>query len=313
MELFDNVNYTDKVFAKPFIKWAGGKTQLLPVFQNFYPKELKLGIIENYFEPFLGGASVFFDVVQKYGIKNSYLSDNNFDIFLIYKVIQRNVDVLIDELSQLKRKYLKLTETKREEFYYQLRENYNVDKAKIKTKKFEDNWITRAGQMIFLNKTCFNGLYRLNKSGDFNVPFGKYTNPGIYDESNLRNVAEILQSSNIVYGDFEYLQNKVNEKSFVYFDPPYRPISSTSTFNSYSKDGFNDNDQRRLAACFKGLSFKGAKLMLSNSDPKNHNEKDEFFDDLYKGFNINRIDATRMINSNSEKRGKIKELLITNY
>lgn len=312
MDLFSNLEITEKVKAKPFIKWAGGKTQLLPLFQNYYPNELKIGLIESYFEPFLGGASVFFDVVQKFDIKNSFLLDSNFEIVLVYKVIQCNVDLLISELSKLKKKYLKLNETERESFFYDLRDKYNKQKNKVPI-KFEDSWIKRASQMIFLNKTCFNGLYRLNKAGDFNVPFGRYSNPSIYDEYNLINVSNVLQNAEILYGDFEILNNEVNEKSFVYFDPPYRPISETSLFNSYSKEGFNDSEQIRLADTFRKLDKKNAKLMLSNSDPKNINNDDCFFDDLYKGYNIERIDATRMINSNSQKRGKIKELLITNY
>lgn len=312
MDLFNNTETTEKVKAKPFIKWAGGKSQLLPLFQNYYPKELKLGLIDNYFEPFLGGASVFFDIVQKFEIKNSYLLDSNLEIVLIYTVIQKRVEDLVFELSKLKKQYLKLEEKEREAFFYNLRDKYNKNKHKI-SNSIEDNWIKRASQTIFLNKTCFNGLYRLNRSGDFNVPFGRYTNPSIYDEFNLLNVSKVLQNAEILYGDFEILNEKVNERSFVYFDPPYRPISETSLFNSYNKEGFNDSEQKRLAETFRKLNEKGAKLMLSNSDPQNINKADTFFDDLYKGFNIERIEATRMINSNSEKRGKIKELLITNY
>lgn len=312
MDLFNNTETIEKVKAKPFIKWAGGKTQLLPVFQDYYPRELKLGLIENYFEPFLGGASVFFDIVQQYEIKNAFLLDNNIEIVLVYQVIQQKVESLISELSKLKKQYLKINETERETFFYNLRDMFNKNKHKI-SKSLEESWIKRASYTIFLNKTCFNGLYRLNKAGDFNVPFGRYANPSIYDESNLLNVSRVLQNAEIIHGDFEILNERVNDKSFVYFDPPYRPISETSLFNSYSKEGFNDNEQVRLAKTFRKLDEKNAKLMLSNSDPKNINKTDNFFDDLYKGFNIERILATRMINSNSEKRGKIKELLITNY
>jgi len=312
MDLFNNTETTEKIKAKPFIKWAGGKTQLLPVFQKHYPNELKLGIVENYFEPFMGGASVFFDIVQKFEIKNSFLLDSNFEIVLIYTVIQKRAEDLICELSKLKKQYLKLEEKEREAFFYNLRDKYNKNKNKL-TNSIEDNWIKRASHTIFLNKTCFNGLYRLNRAGDFNVPFGRYTNPSIYDEFNLLNVSKVLQNAEILHGDFEILNEKVNDRSFVYFDPPYRPISETSLFNSYSKEGFNDSEQIRLAETFRKLNEKNAKLMLSNSDPKNVNKDDNFFDDLYNGFNIERIEATRMINSNSEKRGKIKELLITNY
>lgn len=312
MDLFNNTETIEKVKAKPFIKWAGGKSQLLPLFNEYYPKELKSGLIDFYFEPFLGGASVFFDVVQKYKIKKSYLSDSNIEIVLVYKVIKEKVEDLISALNELKKDYFKKSETKKESFFYNIRDKYNDNKINF-LNGLNDIYVCRASQMIFLNKTCFNGLYRLNRSGDFNVPFGKYINPGIYNEENLLAVSEVLQNTEIEHGDFEFFKNKINNKSFVYFDPPYRPISYTSSFNSYNKDGFDDDEQNRLAEFYRKLNEKGAKLMLSNSDPKNININDNFFDDLYRGFTIERIEASRMINSKSEKRGKIKELLITNY
>lgn len=312
MDLFNNIETTEKIKAKPFIKWAGGKTQLLPILNEFYPKELKFGLIDYYFEPFLGGASVFFDVVQKYEFKKSFLSDSNIEIVLVYKVIKERVEDLILKLNKLKKEYTAKTETKKESYFYNLRDIYNDTKINF-LNGINDKCVVRASQMIFLNKTCFNGLYRLNRAGDFNVPFGKHINPGIFDESNLLAASCVLQNAEIHHGDFEFFESKINKKSFVYFDPPYRPISNTSSFNSYSKDGFNDNEQKRLAKFFRKLDEKGAKLMLSNSDPKNITENDNFFDEIYSGFNINRIEATRVINSKAEKRGKIKELLITNY
>jgi len=181
MDLFNNTETIEKVKAKPFIKWAGGKTQLLPIFQNYYPIELKLGLIDNYFEPFLGGASVFFDIVHNFKIKNSYLLDSNLEIVLIYTVVQQRVEDLVYELSKMKKQYLKLEEKGREAFFYNLRDKYNKNKHKI-SNNVEDYGIKRASHTMFLNKTCFNGLYRLNKAGDFNVPFGRYTNPSIFDE-----------------------------------------------------------------------------------------------------------------------------------
>ncbi|MCC6865654.1 MAG: Dam family site-specific DNA-(adenine-N6)-methyltransferase [Ignavibacteria bacterium] len=312
MDLFNNTDTIEKVKAKPFIKWAGGKSKLLPLFKQYYPNELKSGLIDYYFEPFLGGASVFFDIAQKYEIKKSYLSDSNIEIVLVYKVIKERVEDLRSALNELKKDYCKKSETKKENFFYNIRDKYNNYKISY-LNGLNDIYVYRASQMIFLNKTCFNGLYRLNRSGDFNVPFGKYIKPGIYSEENLLAVSEVLQNTEIEHGDFEFFKNKINSKSFVYFDPPYRPISNTSSFNSYSKEGFNNDEQIRLAEFYKKLDEKGAKLMLSNSDPKNINKQDNFFDELYSGFNINRIDAVRVINSNAEKRGKIKELLITNY
>lgn len=307
IRLFENT------FAKPFLKWAGGKTQLLKQFEKYYPKELFEDRIDTYCEPFVGGASVYFEIMQKYNVNNSILIDSNHEIYLVYKVIKKDVNLLIEILEDFKARYLLLNEQKRENFFYSVREDYNGNKILEKRYRYDNKWVLRAAQMIFLNKTCFNGLYRLNKTGEFNVPFGKYINPGIFDENNLRSVSRLLQNTEILFGDFSLLEDSINENSFVYFDPPYRPISTTSSFNSYSKEGFNDDEQKRLATTFRKLDKKGAKLMLSNSDPKNINKKDSFFDDLYSGFRIERIDAARMINSNSEKRGKIKELIVRNY
>jgi DNA adenine methylase len=222
-------------------------------------------------------------------------------------------DDLIDELERLQRRYNRLDKTERANFFYSVREeyNYNLDESHIyKEKKVRVN---RAAQMIFLNKTCFNGLFRVNRKGEFNVPFGDYENPKFYDEQNFNNISNVLQNCEIRRGDFEELRSIVNEDSFVYFDPPYRPISKTSSFISYSKNEFDDDEQIRLSETYKYLDDKGAKLMLSNSDPKNYDPKDDFFEELYEGYQIYRVNANRMINCNGEKRGKINEILILNY
>lgn len=290
--------------TKPFVKWAGGKRQLLPIIIKNLPKELIENRIKTYIEPFVGGGAVFFYIVENYKLDRIILNDKNEELIDVYRVIQNNVDALIDELRKVEKEYLSLDENGRKAYFYEKRDQYNSNK--------KDRILT-AVNFIFLNRTCFNGLYRVNKKGEFNVPYGRYKNPTILDEENLRNVSICLKNVELHSGDFEEIENYVDDKSFIYLDPPYRPLDATSNFTSYDKGEFNDDDQKRLAAFYRLLNEKGAKLMLSNSDPKNIDEKDDFFDELYKGFNIKRVYANRMINSNGKGRGKINELLITNY
>ena len=300
--------------AKPFMKWAGGKSQLLGQFQKYYPKELKVGRIKKYFEPFLGGGAVFLDIAQNFLIESAFLTDINEELILAYKVIQRNPESLIEFLWKYSKQYYNLSEEERKEYFYEVRTNLNLQRFQINYRRYSKNWIPRAAQLIFLNKTCFNGLFRLNKKGEFNVPFGRYKNPKILDEENILALSKILQISEINAGNFYSTENKIDENSFVYFDPPYRPISKTSSFTSYSKYSFNDPEQIKLGRYFTKLAReKNAKLMLSNSDPTNVNSNDTFFKDLFSGFKIHNILANRMINCNGEKRGRIKELVITNY
>jgi DNA adenine methylase len=305
--------YEYKVGAKPFLKWAGGKSQLLDKFIELYPFELKLGTIKNYFEPFLGSGAVFFHVVQNFKIENAFLYDINEELILTYIVIQRDIDKLLDYLSDYQKVYSRLNKKKRQEFYYEQRTNYNLQRFNINYKSYSENWIPRAAQMIFLNRTCYNGLYRVNSKGEFNSPAGDYENPRICDEHNLLLVNQVLQMARIKSGDFRTIENDLLDNSFIYFDPPYRPLSSTSNFNSYSHHDFTDKEQIELANFFKSLHQKGYKLMLSNSDPKNVDPNDDFFEKLYQGFKIHRISAKRMINSVANKRGAINELVITNY
>uniref|UniRef100_A0A832G260 Site-specific DNA-methyltransferase (adenine-specific) n=1 Tax=Ignavibacterium album TaxID=591197 RepID=A0A832G260_9BACT len=302
-----------RVGAKPFLKWAGGKSQLLERFQELYPLELKIGLIKNYYEPFLGSAAVFFNIVQNYKIENAFLYDINEELIITYKVIQRDIHKLLEYLYRYQKIYSTLTKKKNKEFYYEQRTNYNLQRFNIDYKNYSENWIPRAAQMIFLNRTCYNGLYRVNSKGEFNSPAGDYENPTICDEKNLLAVNYVLQIATIKSGDFKEIQNDLRENSFIYFDPPYRPLSSTSNFNSYSHHNFSDKEQKDLAKFFRKLHFDGHKLMLSNSDPKNVNPKDDFFEKLYKGFNIYRIPAKRLINSVATKRGSVNELVITNY
>ena len=281
--------------AKPFMKWAGGKSQLLCQFQKYYPKELKVGKIKKYFEPFIGGGAVFLDISQKFSIESAFLTDINEELILAYKVIQRNPESLIEFLWKYSKQYYTLSEEERKEYFYEVRTNLNLQRFQINYRRYSKNWIPRAAQIIFLNKTCFNGLFRVNKNGEFNVPFGSYKNPKILDEENIMALNKILQIAEIYVGNFEDTEKMIDRNSFVYFDPPYRPISKTSSFTSYSKNCFNDNEQIQLGKYFKKLDReKNAKLMLSNSDPTNENPDDTFFKDLFNGFNISKVNANRI-------------------
>lgn len=304
---------SEKNPAKPFLKWAGGKGQLLDAFQKFYPKELTEGKIETFCEPFVGGGAVFFDIVQKYPLKSALLCDNNEDLILTYLVIQKEVQNLIEKLDRFQNQYLKLNEEKRTEYYYKVRQQFNTQKRSLDYNKFSKKWIERAAQIIFLNRTCFNGLFRFNSKGEFNVPQGRYKNPKILDAENLLKVSELLSVAEIQKADFREIKGKVNENTFVYYDPPYRPLNRTSSFTAYSKDAFGDREQIALGELFSELNQKGVKQMLSNSDPKNHNPKDHFFDDLYNNFQISRVPARRAINSAGDKRHAINEIVVTNY
>jgi DNA adenine methylase len=307
------VNVSNKV-AKPFMKWAGGKGQLVEILAKLLPPEMNTGKITKYVEPFIGGGALFFYVAQNYpSIQSFFISDVNEELILAYKTIQRDVESLVSLLATLEKQYHSLDHSEQKDFFYQKRAEFNSKLAEIDFKNFHENWIERTATIIFLNRTCFNGLFRVNSRGEFNVPFGDYKNPKICDSENLRAVSELLQKAQIECGDFTVSKEFVDNNSFVYFDPPYRPISKTASFTSYSKFDFGEEEQKRLAEYFSFLSGKGVKLMLSNSDPKNENPEDHFFEDLYYGFHIERVDAARMINCDGGKRGKIKELVIMNY
>lgn len=294
--------------VRPFVKWAGGKGSLIPQLNSFYPYELRNGIIETYIEPFVGGGAVLIDILQKYDVEQVYAFDINMDLINCYNVIKNNVEELITNLKQMETEYLQLEQEERKNYFYNKRDEYN----NYRLEENEQN-IQRAAQFIYLNRTCFNGLYRVNKAGKFNVPMGNYKNPTICDEENLRNLSDLIQNVQFQYGDYRRSMEYVTENTFVYFDPPYRPLNVTSGFTSYTKEDFNDDNQRELATFYRELNDRNAKLMLSNSNPKNTNQEDTFFDNIYQGFNIDEIYASRMINANSSGRGKISEILVTNY
>lgn len=300
------LRYEKKISAKPFIKWAGGKGQLLPTIREFYPSELGKSI-KKYCEPMVGAGAVLFDILNTYEIDEVYICDTNIQLINVYKVIQNNVEQLVELLLKYENEHLMRNDEERKEYYYKQRERYNSEIQKSD----ENNSLTRAGLFIYLNKTCFNGLYRVNKKGLYNVPMGSYKNPKICDKDNLERVASLLKKVTILEGDYSNVKNMVDENTFVYFDPPYRPLTKTSEFTSYNAEEFNDMEQIRLSEFIKSIDY--AKVMISNSDPKNVDENDNFFDDLYCGMNINRVFANRAINSNGSGRGKISELLICNY
>jgi DNA adenine methylase len=310
MTLREEVN----IKAKPFLKWAGGKSQLLIEFNKILPlKTLDNKKIDNYIEPFVGGGAMFFFLRNNYNIKKSVIIDLNRDLILGYKVIQNNYEELIQELHILEDNYLSKSEENRKEYYYEIRSVYNHQMNDFNYINYNDEWIMRVVYLIFLNKTGFNGLFRQNNKGEFNVPQGRYKNPKICDEDNIIQVNQALKDTQIICSDFTRAEEYINKDSFVYFDPPYRPLNTTSNFTSYAKTGFTDHDQKKLADFYMRMALKGASLMLSNSDPKNNDPNDEFFDDLYKGFNIKRVPARRIINCDASKRGELNEIIIRNY
>jgi DNA adenine methylase len=309
--------------ARPILKWAGGKGQLLERLSAYFPKALSDGTIKDYYEPFLGGGAMFFHVMQHYPLKTAWLMDANEELIVLYTSVQRDVEPLLAMLTQMEKDYLKLTEPKRKERYLKIRDALNGARSGMDFRKYSRAWIERAAQIIFLNKTCYNGLFRVNKDGGFNVPFGKYVRPTIADADNLRQASALLAKARIRHGDFGDLarldaakaSGLVKPGSFIYYDPPYRPLSATASFTSYSRLAFGDGEQERLAKMFRALDRKGVWQMLSNSDPKNSDPKDDFFEETYSAYRdrFYRIPASRSINSNPARRGRINEIVITNY
>jgi hypothetical protein len=292
---------------KPFLKWAGGKGQLLREIEKYYPFEN--GDITKYAEPFVGGGAVLFDILSKYNLESVYISDTNAELINTYRTIRNDIDRLIDITYKMQNIFVPMDVEQRKAYYLEKRGRFNDLKANAD----ERNNIEKAALMIFLNKTCFNGLFRVNKKGMFNVPMGAYKTPVICDEKNLRAVSEKLKKVTIVCGDYRESADFIDEKTFVYFDPPYRPITDTASFTAYTENLFNDKEQIELARFVDDMHKKGAKVVVSNSDPKNVKVDDDFFDTIYSLHNIKRVEATRMINCNSDARGKIKELLISNF
>ncbi len=291
--------------VKPFVKWAGGKVQVLDQICQTYPFGLGK-TITKYAEPFVGGGAVLFDVLCKYQLERVYISDINRELIETYIQIRDNADKIVSILNTLECEYLPLSSEGRKAYYYTKRERFN----KLKSNAVTD--VEISALFIYLNRTCFNGLYRVNSKGGFNVPMGSYNNPTICDSDNLLAVSKRLQGVEIVCGDYKKSGDFIDDNTFAYFDPPYRPLSVTSGFTSYTQNGFDDGKQAELARFIKEMSHKGACVVASNSDPKNTDENDSFFDDLYKSFSIVRISASRAINSVGTRRGRVNELLISN-
>jgi len=300
--------------ARPYLKWAGGKTQLLFELEKRLPSSIKESrIIERYVEPFVGGGAMFFYLKNYYQVRESLLLDINPELIIAYQVIQRDHHKLIALLMSMEEEHLKKSEDARKDNFYRIRDEFNQNRLLINYEEYGDEWISRAASLIFLNKTCFNGLFRLNSKGEFNVPFGRYKNPRICDEVNLQAVHQALKKTEIQCADFTQARQYINEDTLVYLDPPYRPLNSTSHFTNYSRERFSDLDQKKLAKFYREMDSRGAYLILSNSDPKNNDPNDNFFDELYHGYEIERVPAKRNINSNITRRGEIKELIIRNF
>ncbi len=286
-QMFSEVSLKEsqkKTTIPTFIKWAGGKTQLLSQFETFFPIHFN-----KYYEPFLGSGAVFFYIKKLYPEKEFFLSDNNLELINCYEIVKKDVEGLIELLREHRLKHSK-------EYYYYQR---NIDTTNLSK-------IESVARFIYLNKTCFNGLFRVNSKGKFNVPIGSYKNPSIFQEKDLREAQKLLQGVTIKAMPFEEIINIAQQKDFVYFDPPYHPLSATSSFTSYTSNSFSEKDQRRLADVYRELDKKGCQLMLSNS-------YSDFILELYSDYRIETVSAKRMINCNGNGRGAIAEAVILNY
>jgi len=297
---------TNSKIAKPFLKWAGGKTQLINDIQKALPTEIANKPF-TYIEPFVGSGAVLFWMLSKYpNLKKAVINDINNDLINTYKTIANKPNELISLLTDLQAQYHSINSNEEEEklYYYNKRELYNTRAT---------DTTTQAALFIFLNRTCFNGLYRVNAKNGFNVPKGKYNNPTICDAENIMAVSNALQKVEILSGDYQQTLDFATKNSFFYFDPPYKPLSNTSSFNAYAKDVFDDAEQIRLRDFCTTIAALGHKWMLSNSDVKGKDSNDTFFDEIYNDYFITRVRARRSINANADKRGELNELLITNY
>lgn len=290
--------------ARPFVKWVGGKTQLLDDIKKTLPRDLSRRNEMTYVEPFVGGGAVLFWILQEYpNITRAVINDINAELICTYRVIKYDVENLILKLSRLQNEYLPLNEVDRKKYFLAQRERFNEE---------NNSEVEIAALFIFLNRTCFNGLYRVNSKGKFNVPHGKYSNPKICDEETLRADSAVLQRVEILCGDFAQTGKYAGDNVLYYFDPPYRPLTETSAFTSYAKDGFDDAEQMRLRDFCEQIATRKSLFVASNSDPLNVDNEDVFFDHLYKMFSIKRVSAARMINSKGNGRGAISEIMISN-
>ena len=264
--------------ARPFVKWAGGKSQLLPKLRGYVPQ-----FYRRYYEPFVGGGAMYFSLQAEHSV----ISDLNGELINAYQVVKNSVEELIQSLRQ---------HINEEDYYYHVREWSPLELTPTE----------RASRFVFLNKTCYNGLYRVNQSGGFNVPFGRYANPTICDEQGLRVASAALRTAEVSEADFEFAVSEANENDFVYLDPPYVPLSETSNFTTYTASGFGADEQIRLASVVQQLSHRRCRVLLNNSDTPAVRK-------LYADYNINVAMVSRSINSDGNGRGAVRELIITNY
>jgi len=298
------MHYTNYMtLARPFIKWVGGKSQLLNEISDNYPPNFT-----KYCEPFVGGGAVLFDILSTKHPESVLINDINKELINTYSQIKNNCDGMINQLSEIQTLYKSNSLEENKAFFYEKRKRFN----ELKVNGNDAENLEKAALFIFLNKTCFNGLYRVNSKGLFNVPFNNAKNPLLCDEENLRACSEVLRNVEMRVGDYKQCKDFIDSNTFIYIDPPYRPLTQTAAFTSYSENGFTDKEQRELGDFITEISNKGAMVLASNSDPKNSDINDDFFDDLYSNFEIKRVSAARMINSNAKKRGAINELLISN-
>ena len=299
MKLFEDITQ-----ARPFIKWVGGKTQLLDEVCKSLPSDFASRQHITYVEPFVGGGAVLFWILQAYpNIEQAVINDINKELICTYQIIKEDVETLIEMLSSMQAEYIPLNPDSRKEYFMRKRALFNTKGTSP---------VETAALFIFLNRTCFNGLYRVNSKGEFNVPHGKYSNPRICDSDNLRACSRILQKVEILCGDIAETGSYAGPDTLFYFDPPYKPITETSSFTSYAKEGFDDREQIRLRDFCNQISKEKALFIASNSDPKDVNPQEDFFDTIYNHFIIKRVSASRMINSDASGRGAISELMISN-
>lgn len=287
--------------AKPFIKWVGGKGQLIEQLEAMLPADFDNWENVTYIEPFVGGGAMLFYMLQTHpNIKSAIINDINEDLTTCYMMVKQSPDALVESLKQIQKEYYSLqNEDARKQFFLLMRDKFNTKQL---------NPIDNTTLFFFLNRTCFNGLYRVNKAGLFNVPFGRYETPTICDSNTIYSDSELLQNVEILTGDYQQTIAYANGNTLFYFDPPYRPLNNTSSFNDYAKEAFNDFAQRRLKEFCDRVEASGYKFMLSNSDCS-----DMFFEDLYAQYIIERVWASRSVNANPQKRGKLTEILVHNY
>lgn len=294
-----------KMLAKPFVKWAGGKGNLLTILESQLPDDFDTQESVTYMEPFVGGGAMLFHMLNTHkNIKRALINDINEDLIRCYRLVKENPQKLIELLEFLEQKYNDLSEESRKDFFYEIRDKYNNASLDMDQ---------RAAHFIFLNQTCFNGLYRENACGSFNVPFGRYKRPKICNKDVILADHKALSKVEIICGEYhELLLHLEGDYCFLYLDPPYRPLLGSDNFNKYSKSDFGDHEQNKLKLFCDDLSAQECKLMLSNSDSLNE-DGSSYFETLYEGYTFNRILAPRFINAYAERREKQKEVLIKNY